>query len=138
MSQADEDSVRVYHVDWDKRELVSIEEISTARAEMPEQGVMFEHLLSAGDTILTVFSTAHPHNRLPEALLQFPVGTLKWNKNYSIPDFGFDESGVYGNLSFNSKPHFVYISWSSLLEMTGTASAISKIWSANSEGLDKT
>lgn len=136
MNQEAKNSTRIYHVDWSNRELSRIEDLPDAQVEMPEQAVLFEKLLTAGDTILTVFSTGHSHNRLPEAMLQSAIGTLKWNRNYSIPDFGFDESGVYGNLSFNSKPHFVYLSWESLVEMTGTTSAISKAWPVRPEGFD--
>ena len=128
MDQERRTETKVYHVDWERRSLSYVEILSSDAADMPEQGALFERLFAAGDTILTTFSTEHPHNRIPDAMLGYSIGTLKWNKNYSIPDFGYDESGVYGNLSFNSRLQFVYISWSSILEMTGQTSGISAAW----------
>ena len=101
---------------------------------MPQQGKLFERLFTEGDTVLTVFRTSHPHNRLPDVVRQQELATLKWNNKYVIPDFGYDESGVYGNLSFNSIQHFVYLSWSSIVEMTGLSSQVSSIWPENGKG----
>lgn len=128
MDQEPKAETRVYHVDWESRSLSHVEVLVSETEEMPEQGRLFEKMFASGDTILTTFSTLHPHNRMPEAMLGSQVGTLKWNNNYSIPDFGYDESGVYGNLSFNSRLQFVYISWKSILEMTGQTSGISAAW----------
>jgi len=132
------DGTRVYHVDWDRRVLSSIEFLLEETHEMPPQGVMFERLLMKGDTVVTVFRTDHPRNKMPDSMMQYGVGTLKWNKKYSIPDFGIDESGVYGSLSFSSKLHFVYISWDSIVEIAGTPSGASAIWPGSQKGVDPT
>jgi len=128
VDQEHKTETKVYHVDWERKSLSHVEILLSDPVEMPEQGQLFERLFASGDTILTTFITEHPHNRMPEVMLGQPIGTLKWNKNYSIPDFGYDESGVYGNLSFNSRLQFVYISWRSILEMTGQTSGISAAW----------
>jgi len=130
------DGTRVYHVDWDRRVLSHIELLPEETLEMPQQGVMFEQLLTRGDTVVTVFRTDHPRNKMPDSMTQYDVGTLKWNRKYSIPDFGIDESGVYGSLSFNSKLHFVYISWDSIMEIAGTPSGTSAAWPSTQEGVD--
>ena len=132
------DGTRVYHVDGDRRVLSHIELLSEENPEMPPQGVMFEQLLMRGDTVVTVFRTDHPRNKMPDSMMQYGVGTLKWNKKYSIPDFGIDESGVYGSLSFSSKLHFVYISWDSIVEISGTPSGASAVWPGSQEGVDPT
>lgn len=128
MDQGHKTETKVYHVDWERKSLSHVEVLLSDSVEMPEPGKLFERLFAAGDTILTSFSTTHPHNRLPDAMASMPVGTLKWSKNYSIPDFGYDESGVYGNLSFNSRLQFVYVSWKSIFEITGQTSGISAAW----------
>lgn len=133
MERQAKDETRIYHVDWERRCLSHVEVLLSEGQDMPEQGALFERLFASGDTILTTFSTEHPHNRLPDAMLSSSLGTLKWNKNYSIPDFGYDESGVYGNLSFNSRLQFVYISWKSIVEMTGQSSGISAVWQLKPE-----
>lgn len=133
MDQQSKNDTKIYHVDWSSKTLSRVETVSAERAEFPEQSLLFEKLFLAGDTVLTVFSTEHPHNKMPEAMLAGPIGTLKWNKNYSIPDFGYDESGVYGNLSFNSRLQFVYVSWKSIREITGQTSGISAAWQQQPE-----
>lgn len=130
------DFTKVYHVDWDRRMLDRVELLENEARAMPEKGTFFETLLYSGDTVMTVFSTSHAHNKLPESMMAHDIGALKWNKNYSIPDFGIDESGVYGSLSFNSKLQFVYLSWDSIIEITGTPSGQSAAWPRGSEGLD--
>ena len=132
------DGTRVYHVDWDRRVLSRIETLPEETVEMPPQGVMFEQLLVQGDTVVTVFRTDHPRNKIPDSMTQHEVGTLKWNNKYSIPDFGIDESGVYGSLSFSSKLQFVYISWDSIMEIAGTPSGASAIWPSAQKGADLT
>ena len=127
-------NTKVFHVDWETKRLVSVEILENFTAPMPEQGKLFEQIFSSGDTVLTVFATKHPHNNLPDIVRQSELATLKWNNKYSIPDFGYDESGVYGNLSFNSKQHFVYLSWGSIVEMTGLTSQVSAVWPENGKG----
>jgi len=116
--------------------LSHIEFLPEEKLEMPPQGVMFEQLLTRGDTVVIVFRTDHPRNKMPDSMTQYDVGTLKWNRKYSIPDFGIDESGVYGSLSFNSKLHFVYISWDSIMEIASTPSGASAVWPSTQEGVD--
>jgi hypothetical protein len=132
------DGPRIYHVDWDLRVLSRTETLPEEAAEMPPQGVMFEKLLAQGDAVVTVFCTHHPRNKIPDSMMQHEVGTLKWSNKFSMPDFGIDESGVYGSLSFSSKLHFVYISWDSIMEITGTPSGASAIWPSLQKGADLT
>jgi len=111
---------KVFNVDWVKKELISVEEWSDEPVEMPAAGIAFQKAFDNNDTVVVAFGSNHANNRLPASIANIAGGiaSLKWNKKFSIPDFGIDSSGVFGTLSFSGKAAFVFVSWDSVYEVS--------------------
>jgi hypothetical protein len=113
---------KIFHVDWSTRQLVSVESWTDESPPLPEQAATFKKLFDAGETVVVSFLTVNSKNRLPGSISGSSAGaaSLKWNKKFSIPDFGIDSAGVFGTLSFSGKAAFVFVAWESVYEISSS------------------
>lgn len=118
---------QVYTVDWESKKCIDIQAIEEPSSEIPEEGLFFSKCFDSGHTVLISFIAGHPANKCPSVSSSSGVTSLRWSTKYSIPDFGFDASGVFGTLSFSSKPVFVYVAWDSVIEILSSDGS-HKIW----------
>jgi hypothetical protein len=119
------DEYCVYHVDWKEGKLLSVDRWTDTQLSPKEEQQFFVSNFDTGDTVITTFLCAHPNNRLPPSVAAASSGSasFKWSKKFSIPDFGTDNSGVFGTLAFSGKASFVYIAWDAIYEITSTSGA---------------
>jgi hypothetical protein len=127
-----EDVTRIFHIDFANRVLTKKEDLPDSEAaptseQLSEKPKFFLALLDK-EVVEISFDTTFNQVILPNSLKSNKIIKLKWSRKFQIPDFGIDNSGVFGTLSFAGEGSFVYVPWEAVIKIEGATSKVEKIW----------
>lgn len=122
------DGCTIYYVDWQTRKLEKKDFFPQAKQEPSAKEIFFTQLYDKGDTIYTIASTTASNVQLPDSCKNNAYTNLKWGKKFVINEFGFDRGGVFGYLTFRGVPHFVFLPWSSIIQISGETTGLQQTW----------
>lgn len=131
----------VFHVDFKNKKLVDkVADISLDAtpkiivADLPKinKKEYFEDLMNTG-LVQVLVNPKMRGVKLPPSLKSEAIVALNWSYKFNIKDFSFDDKGIRGTLSFNSKEFFVDTPWKSIwgIFLTKTPKESMKIWEAD-------
>lgn len=130
----------VFHVDFKNKKLVEKQSDGSPEAEIKPDVVAepmskkdyFAKLIDSGLVQILVNPKVRS-TKLPADLKSNLYVALNWSYKFNIDDFAFDDKGVKGTLSFNSKSFFVNVPWKSIwaIFLPKSPKESMKIWEAD-------
>lgn len=95
---------------------------------------IFEDFLEAG-IVAVAFDTRVGSSQVPPQFRGDDHLVLNFAYAYRVPDFGFDDKGIFATLSFPEGYFYCFVPWESILSMHSEALGKSAIWKLPTEPL---
>lgn len=92
-----------------------------------QKRTIFADFLEAG-IVAVAFDTRDPHCQVPSRFRGERHLVLNFAYAYRVADFGFDDEGIFGTLTFPEGYFFCFVPWGSVLSMHSDALQKSAIW----------
>lgn len=93
---------------------------------------VFEEFLQAG-IVAVVLDTRVAQCQVPQSFQGDPQLVLNFAYAYRVPDFGFDDQGIFATLTFPEGFFYCFIPWESISSMHSEALKKSAIWKLQGE-----
>lgn len=122
-------STNVVRVDFGGRSaMVSDSSLTPAMRILNEKKrALFEQWLALG-TVCVLFDARLQGVRVPDEFSQQGDLRLNFCHNFNLPDFNFNEAGVWGSLSFDSGEFFCQVSWTSVYGLQSIKMKQGAVW----------